>query len=142
MKFFVQWITSVMKVLSYHGRYLNKFYVCAGMCSTGIASAGGAGKALADCIVNGHFTNDMWDVDIRRFHPQSANLKFLEERTIETLGLHFVIPWPRRELTTARNLRLSPLHSRHCAENAVFQQNMGWERPNYFGQASDPPHND
>jgi 4-methylaminobutanoate oxidase (formaldehyde-forming) len=79
---------------------LSKLFVCTGMCSSGIASAGGAGFALADWIVNGEPKNDMWDVDIRRFHPQSANLTFLKERCRETMGLHFSMPWPKRELYT------------------------------------------
>ncbi|PLU66247.1 FAD-dependent oxidoreductase, partial [Sinorhizobium medicae] len=46
---------------------LRNFYVGAGFNSMGIASAGGAGRALAEWIVNGAPTIDLWPVDIRRF---------------------------------------------------------------------------
>jgi len=64
-------------------------FVCGGMNSSGIASAGGAGFALAEWIIAGEPTMDLWAVDIRRFSPQSANLSFLHERTKEILGLHY-----------------------------------------------------
>ena len=44
-------------------------FVAAGFNSIGIQSAGGAGKALAEWIVDGHPPIDLWDVDIRRVMP-------------------------------------------------------------------------
>src|SRR3989441_8468075 len=48
---------------------LRNFFVAAGFNSVGIASAAGAGKALAEWIVGGEPSMDLWDVDIRRFMP-------------------------------------------------------------------------
>ena len=42
------------------------------------------------------------------------------------------MPWPRRELQSARGLRCTPLHAAHTAAGAVFGQKFGWERVNYF----------
>ena len=47
-------------------------FVAAGFNSIGIQSAGGAGKVLADWIVDGHPPMDLWDVDIRRCHALPA----------------------------------------------------------------------
>jgi sarcosine dehydrogenase len=52
------------------------------------------------------------------------------------------MPWPRRELVTARNLRLSALFTRLSDQGAVFGQKFGWERPNYFAHEGDKDHND
>src|SRR5207249_2304047 len=52
---------------------LRNFYVAAGFNSMGIASAGGAGMALAEWIVNGAPTMDLWPVDIRRFARFNGN---------------------------------------------------------------------
>ena len=49
------------------------FFVGAGFNSVGIASAGGAGRALAEWIVNGAPTTDLTGVDIRRFAPFNGN---------------------------------------------------------------------
>jgi heterotetrameric sarcosine oxidase gamma subunit len=47
-------------------------------------------------------------------------------------GVHYAIPWPRRELTSQRGLRQSPLYASTAARGAVFGQKFGWERPLYF----------
>ena len=44
-------------------------FVAAGFNSIGIQSAGGAGKVLADWIVDGRPPMDLWDVDVRRVMP-------------------------------------------------------------------------
>ncbi len=111
---------------------LRNFYVGAGFNSMGIASAGGAGKALAEWIVNGAPTMDLWPVDIRRFAGFNNNQNWLHDRIKETLGLHYAMPWPNRELESARPLRRSPLYDRLSGKRAVFGTKMGWERVNWF----------
>jgi sarcosine dehydrogenase len=111
---------------------LKNFFVAAGFNSIGIASGGGAGRALAEWIVQGEPTLDLWPVDIRRFARFHDNDSFLKERVSEVLGLHYMMPWPNRELMSARPLRRSPLYDRLDAQNALFGSKMGWERPNFF----------
>jgi 4-methylaminobutanoate oxidase (formaldehyde-forming) len=111
---------------------LKNFFVAAGFNSIGIASGGGAGRALAEWIVAGEPSLDLWPVDIRRFARFYDNDRFLKERVSEVLGLHYMMPWPNRELQSARPLRVSPLYERLAAHNALFGSKMGWERPNFF----------
>ena len=108
------------------------YFVCAGFNSAGIANSGGAGKLVAEWIVSGEAPLDLWDVDIRRFAPFHANRRHLADRTVETLGLHYAMRWPREELETVRPLRRSPLYDRLRAKGAVFGSKMNWERANYF----------
>ena len=54
------------------------------------------------------------------------------------LGLHYAVPWPNREMETARPFRCSPLHDRLAARGASYGSKMGWERPNYFAPAGSP----
>ena len=108
------------------------FFVGAGFNSVGIASAGGAGRALAEWIVNGSPTTDLTGVDIRRFAPFNGNVAWLHDRVAEILGVHYEIPWPNRELTTARPFRRSPVHHLLAAAGANFGSRMGWERANFF----------
>lgn len=116
----------------------DNFFVAAGFNSSGIASAGGAGKALAEWIANKEPTMDLWTVDVRRFGAFHNNVSFLNARVSETLGLHYQITWPRRELQSGRNLRRSALFDIHAAGGAVFGNKFGWERVNYY---SDRPAN-
>lgn len=111
---------------------LRGFFVGAGFNSVGIASAGGAGRALAEWITEGEPTTDLVGVDLRRFAPFNANNRWLRDRVAEVLGLHYAVPWPNRELETARPFRCSPLHDRLAAAGAVFGSRMGWERSNVF----------
>ncbi len=112
---------------------LRRYFVCAGFNSAGIANSGGAGRLMAEWIVGGEASIDLWDVDIRRFGAFTGNRRALAERTGETLGLHYAMRWPRQELETARPLRTSPLYDLLAAKGAEFGSKNGWERANYFG---------
>ena len=111
---------------------LRQYFVCAGFNSAGIANSGGAGRLIAQWIVDGKPPSDVWEVDIRRFAPFTGNRKALFERTAETLGLHYAMRWPRAELETVRPLRTSPLYDILAAKGAEFGSKNGWERVNYF----------
>ena len=115
------------------------FFVGAGFNSVGIATAGGAGRALAEWIVNGAPTSDLTGVDIRRFAPFNGNNRWLHDRVAEVLGLHYEIPWPNREMETARPFRRSPVHHLLEAADANFGSKMGWERANFFAPAGVEP---
>src|SRR5204863_6677639 len=109
-------------------------YVAAGFNSIGIQSAGGAGKVLADWIVDGHPPFDLWDVDIRRCAPFQRNKRYLRDRTAETLGLLYAMHWPYRQAETARGVRRSPIYEQTKKLGAVFGEVNGWERPNWYAR--------
>jgi glycine cleavage system aminomethyltransferase T/glycine/D-amino acid oxidase-like deaminating enzyme len=115
------------------------FFVGAGFNSVGIATAGGAGRALAEWVVEGQPTTDLVAVDLRRFAHFNGNNRWLRDRVAEILGLHYAVPWPNRELETARPFRRSPLHHLHVDANAGFGSRMGWERPNFFAPRGSEP---
>src|SRR5687767_9012297 len=112
---------------------LRNYFVAAGFNSAGIANAAGAGKLLAEWINGGEAPMDLFEVDIRRFGAFAAEPNWLKERTVETLGLHYAMRWPRHELQSGRPLRMSPLYSRLKDKGAQFGSKFGWERANYFG---------
>jgi 4-methylaminobutanoate oxidase (formaldehyde-forming) len=118
---------------------LQNFFVGAGFNSVGIASAGGAGRALAEWIVNGSPTSDLTAVDIRRFAAFNGNNQWLHDRVAEILGLHYEIPWPNREPTTARPFRRSPVYHLLAGAGAQFGSKMGWERANVFAPVGHEP---
>ena len=111
---------------------LKNFFVAAGFNSVGIQSAGGAGRVLADWVLDGHPPMDLWDVDIRRMMPFQTNRKYLRDRTVESLGLLYAMHWPFRQVESARGVRKSPLHISLKAAGACFGELAGWERPNWY----------
>ena len=118
---------------------LKGFFVGAGFNSMGIASSGGAGMALAEWIIAGEPTLDLWPVDIRRFANFHGNDTWLRDRVAETLGLHYKMPWPQREAESGRPFRRSPLYDRLKARGAWFGNKMGWDRPNWFAGEGKTP---
>ncbi len=111
---------------------LDGFFLCCGMNSVGMASGGGAGRALAEWMVEGEPATDLWGVDVRRFPAVRNTLGIVRERAAESLSLHYALGQPGREPNSGRNARLTPLHSRHLAKGAFFGERAGWERPSWF----------
>ncbi len=107
-------------------------FVGAGFNAFGIASAGGAGMALAEWVVHGEPPSDLWPVDIRRFGRHHQDTDWVRTRTLEAYGKHYTMAWPAEEYTSGRPLRKSPLYERLKSRGAVFGEKLGWERPNWF----------
>ena len=111
---------------------LRNFFVAAGFNSSGVASAAGAGKSMAEWITEGEMMEDLSEVDISRFQSWTNNPAYLRDRTGEALGLLYAMHWPHRQPESARNVRQSPLHERLVSRGACFGVVAGWERPNWY----------
>ena len=112
----------------------DNFYVACGFTS-GIAASGGAGKAMAEWIVEGEPGLDLWAFDVRRFGSHHMSAKYLAERSVDSYWRYYQIHYPIEELHSARGGRRSPLYPLLAAKNAVFGSRFGWERPNWFAPA-------
>jgi 4-methylaminobutanoate oxidase (formaldehyde-forming) len=108
----------------------NVFVACG--FTSGIAAAGGAGRALAQWIVHGEPEMDLWAFDVRRFGPHHIGKRYLHERCVESYHRYYLIHWPGEEMTTGRGGRRSPFHATLREQGAVFGSRFGWERPNWF----------
>jgi len=111
---------------------LRNFYVGAGFNAFGIASAGGAGRALAEWIAGGEPPMDLWPVDIRRFGSIHRDRTWVLTRTLEAYAKHYTMAWPHEEHESGRPVRVSPLYQRLKDQGACFGSKLGWERPNWF----------
>ncbi len=109
-----------------------------GMNSVGVATGGGAGMALAHCIIDGHTPSDLHEADPKRFPDCFNSVEALCQRVPEVLGTHYEIAFPGRQLATSRYLRKTPLHQEWLQAKAHFGQFYGWERPLYFGKTKEP----
>ena len=111
---------------------VDRFYVGAGFNAFGIASAGGAGRALAEWIVGGEPPMDLWPVDIRRFGAAQRSMQWVRTRTLEAYAKHYTLSFPHEEHASARPTRVSPLYAHLQAAGACFGEKLGWERANWF----------
>ncbi len=111
---------------------VRNFFVATGMNSVGIASAAGAGKALAQWIDQGYPEEDLWTVDIKRFSGWQRNKKYLHDMAVEAVGNLYADHWPYKQPETARGVLCSPFQDRLAQRGACFGVVAGWERANWF----------
>jgi 4-methylaminobutanoate oxidase (formaldehyde-forming) len=108
------------------------FWVAAGFCAHGLAGAGGMGWQMAEWIVNGEPSLDLWQMDIRRFGRQYRSQAYTLARATEVYATYYDIKYPNHERQAGRPLRLSPAYARLAELGASFGEKSGWERANWF----------
>eukprot|EP00603_Paraphysomonas_imperforata_P002901 CAMPEP_0114428998 /NCGR_PEP_ID=MMETSP0103-20121206/9239_1 /TAXON_ID=37642 ORGANISM="Paraphysomonas imperforata, Strain PA2" /NCGR_SAMPLE_ID=MMETSP0103 /ASSEMBLY_ACC=CAM_ASM_000201 /LENGTH=887 /DNA_ID=CAMNT_0001598281 /DNA_START=162 /DNA_END=2825 /DNA_ORIENTATION=- len=110
------------------------FYLGCGFNSSGIMLAGGCGEQLAQWVVHGAPSLDMFSYDIHRFHPasMSASRRFVEEGSHEAYVKNYATVFPHDEPLGGRNIRRDPFHTQMMQAGCVFQFRHGWERPGWF----------
>ena len=81
--------------------------------------------------------SDLWELDISRFSPHQANLRYLRDRSAETLSLHYAMPWPKFEMESGRGIKATPFHCRLDDAGAHWGCVSGWERPNWFSRTTE-----
>ena len=107
-------------------------WIAAGMSLNGYGGAGGIGKLMAEWIVGGEPSQDIYAYRATRFGNYYANPEYAAERTRECVKYYYRLRFPNDENEWARPHRLSPVHYRLQEMGAVFGEKFGWERVNYF----------
>ena len=113
---------------------LDNYYVATGFLY-GIAAGGGAGKMMAEWILEGRPSLDLWPLDVRRFAFHHTTHHFMGSRMVELYAHHYKLAAPGTEHVTSRGVKRSPLHDSLAGQGAVFGSRGGWERPNWFAPA-------
>ena len=112
----------------------NAFEAC--VFTFGIAQGGGAGKVLAEWIVDGQTEWDMWSCDPRRY-TDYTDPQYCVDKGMEVYGNEYAMHFPRHEWPAARDRKLSPVHAEVIARGGVMGAYNGWERANWFAQPGD-----
>jgi len=107
-------------------------WIAAGMSLNGYGGAGGIGKLMAEWIVEGEPSLDVYAYRATRFGNYYSNPEYAAERTREGVKYYYRLHFPNDENEWARPHRLSPVHYRLQEMGAVFGEKFGWERVNYF----------
>jgi glycine cleavage system aminomethyltransferase T/glycine/D-amino acid oxidase-like deaminating enzyme len=108
------------------------FWIAAGFCAHGLAGAGGMGQLLAEWIVEGLPSLDVWEMDSRRFGRHYESREYTLARTTEVYSTYYDVKYPGHERSAGRPLRVSPTYARAQELGAVFGEKSGWERVNWF----------
>jgi len=112
----------------------NAFEAC--VFTFGIAQGGGAGKVLAEWIVDGGTEWDMWAVDPRRYTDYTDH-EYCVEKGMEVYGNEYAMHFPWHRWPAAPDRKLSPVHDKVTALGGVMGDYNGWERANWFAQPGD-----
>ncbi len=108
------------------------FWVAAGFCAHGLAGAGGMGRLVAEWIVEGTPSLDVWHMDSRRFGAAYRSREYTLARTKEIYETYYDVKYPGHERQAGRPLRVSPAYQLLDALGASFGEKSGWERANWF----------
>jgi 4-methylaminobutanoate oxidase (formaldehyde-forming) len=104
------------------------------------------GKLVAEWVVEGTPSLDVWHMDSRRFGAAYRSREYTLARTKEIYETYYDVKYPGHERTAGRPLRVSAANARLASLGAVFGEKSGWERANWFepnadrGDASLRPH--
>src|SRR5262249_45808554 len=107
-------------------------WTAAGFCAHGLAGAGGLGQLVAEWIVEGVPSLDVWEMDSRRFGRAYRSPAYTLARTTEVYATYYDVKYPGHERQAGRPLRLSPAYPRLAELGAAFGEKSGWERANWF----------
>ncbi len=107
-------------------------WMAAGMSLNGYGGAGGIGKLMAEWIIGGEPTMDVYAYKATRFGNYYSNPEYAAERTRESVKYYYRLKFPHDEPEWARPHRVSPVHYRLQELGAVFGEKFGWERVNYI----------
>ncbi len=112
----------------------NAFEAC--VFTFGICQAGGAGKVLAEWIIDGETEWDMWSCDPRRF-TDFTDPEYCVAKGMEIYGHEYDMHFPHHEWPAGRDKKLSPVHGRLVEMGAQMGAYNGWERANWFAGPGD-----
>ncbi len=116
---------------------MQNFYHCCSF-SFGICQAGGAGKAIAEWVLNGHPEWDFWSLDPARYGSY-ATQQYVVEKAVELYQREYAIPYPYEERDAGRLAKTTPVYSRLKQLGATFGARGGWERATWFVREQDNP---
>jgi len=109
---------------------LKNYWVAVGVMA-GFCQGGGVGKCIAEWIIDGEPSIDVWAMDIARFgnyaSPQYGTIK-----SSENYERRFIMTFPNETLPKGRKQKTTALYDRFVAKGAVMGDSFGLESVLWF----------
>ncbi len=107
------------------------FWVACGVMA-GFSQGGGVGLSLAEWMVDGEPSGDVFGMDVARFGDFASSTGYLEATTAQFYKRRFVMTYPNEQLPAGRPLKMSALHGALDEAGAQWGASWGLEVPLYF----------
>ncbi len=114
----------------------NFWSACAVM--AGFSQGGGVGLTVAEWMVEGQPSRDVFAMDVARFGDYCTR-DYTRIKVTENYQRRFAVSYPNEELPAGRPLHTTPAYDIWKQQNAVFGQGYGLEHVNYFAPADEEP---
>ena len=114
----------------------NYWSACAVM--AGFSQGGGVGLTLAEWMIDGEPSRDVFAMDVARFGNYCTK-PYTRAKVRENYQRRFAVAYPNEELPAARELVTTPAYSAWSAQSAVFGVGYGLEHVNYFAPSGEEP---
>ncbi len=116
---------------------LRNFWSACGVMA-GFSQGGGVGLTMAEWMVEGEPSRDVFAMDVSRFGDYCTR-GFTRTKVRENYQRRFAVAYPNEELPAGRPLHTTPAYGLWKQQNAVFGAGYGMEHVNYFAPQGEVP---
>ncbi len=116
--------------------HLRNYFIIGGLIP-GFSIGGGLGLSMAEWILDGQPSIDLWPIDVARFGDWITK-DYLLAATADNYASRFRIFFPYEERTAGRPLRTRPAYDLQKQHGGYFGAQYGWEVPMWFAPAGLP----
>ncbi len=116
-----------------------KNYWCAVGVMAGFCQGGGVGLTMAEWMIDGEPSIDVWAMDVARFGDW-ASPDWGTVKSTENYERRFVITFPNETLPKGRCQKTTALYDRLVAKGAVMDQGFGLENALWFADGPEDAH--
>lgn len=117
---------------------MRNYWVAVGIMA-GFCQAGGVGLCMAEWMIDGEPSIDVWAMDVARFGP-FATPEWGTVKSSENYERRFVMTFPNETLPKGRRQMTTTLYDRLTAKGAVWGQAFGLENVLWFADGPEDAH--
>lgn len=119
---------------------LKNYWAAVGVMA-GFCQAGGVGKSIAEWIIDGEPSIDVWAMDVARF-GNYASPDYGTIKSSENYERRFIMTFPNETLPKGRKQKTTSIYDRLIAKGAVMGDGFGLEHALWFANDPNDAHED
>ncbi|NKB76234.1 MAG: FAD-dependent oxidoreductase [Gammaproteobacteria bacterium] len=119
---------------------MKNYWVAVGVMA-GFCQAGGVGLCMAEWMIDGEPSIDVWAMDVARF-GDFATPHYGTVKSTENYERRFILTFPNETLPKGRRQRTTGIYDRLVRKGAVMDASFGLENALWFADGPDDAHED